>query len=376
MFPRALRVARLGGIDLRVDPSWLIVAGLMVWSFTTRFAGPGRDGLTTLSMGGLAAIGFFMSILAHELAHAWEARHRDLEVSGITLFLFGGVTEMTGDAQSPRHEFAVAAVGPWISLVLAAAFGLITAGLDEYAAWGTDLALITGNLGWINLGVALFNLIPGAPLDGGRVLQAVLWRITGDRFRAGRIASYSGQVVALGLVGLAVATVANQRSNWTSAVWLGFVAAFMWFAASAERGQLRVLAVVHHRLARDLFPAAVDPLTPDVLMTALGPTAVARPVHGGGDAPRIVGVVTTRDLRDAHTATSTTAVADIMTSVHGLPTVADDAPLIELLQALHDHPIVSVTRDDEVVTVVDRATANHLLDLLRRGDMVVAEGLA
>lgn len=325
MFPRALRVARLGGIDLHVDPSWFIIAGLMVWSFTTRFAGVGRSGLTVVSMGALAAIGFFLSILAHELAHAWEARHRDLEVSGVTLFLFGGVTEMTGNAQTPRHEFAVAAVGPWISLVLAGLFGLITAGLDEFAPWSTDLALITGNLGWINLGVALFNLIPGAPLDGGRVLQAVLWRVTGDRFRAGRIASYAGQVVALALVGLAVATVAQQRSNWTSAVWLGFIAAFMWFAARAERGQLRVLAVVHQRLARDLFPDGGSPLHLDVLVTP----------------------------------------------VSGLPSVADDAPLVDLLELLRHHPIVSVTRDDEVVSVVDRPTANHLLDRLRRGDLVV-----
>lgn len=372
MFPRALRIGRLGGIDLHVDPSWLVIAVLVVWSFAARFSGSGRGLGAVLTMGVLGALGFFASVLAHELAHALEARHRDIEVEGITLFLFGGVTEMSGDARQPRHELAVAAIGPWASLVLAAVLGLVTAGLDEYVPWAVDIALVTGNLAWLNLGLALFNLVPGAPLDGGRVLRAVLWQVLGDRFRAARIASYSGQVVALALVGLAVAVVARDPAGWGSAVWLALVGAFTWFAARAERRQVRVLAVVHGRRARDLVGDRPTVLRADQPIDGLTHADEARPVVDGADEPTIVGVVTTTDLGRVHGSDVVLrSVRDVMLSVEGLPAVDEDAPLVELLRLLQEHPVVTLTRDTRVVHVVDRPTANRLLDELRRGDRTV-----
>lgn len=234
MFTRSLRLADLRGVAVHVDLTWLVAAGLVTWSFVDRFDVGLRDTSRAVTMAVAATIGFFLSILAHELGHAWQARVRDLEVRGITLFVLGGVTEMRGEATTPRHEFAVAAIGPWVSLVLAAVLGLVTAGLDEYAAWGVDLASVTGNLAWINLAIAVFNLFPAAPLDGGRVLRAAVWRLTGSRRQGIFVAALAGRVFAIVLVGLAVWSLTRGAGLFATG-WLLLIALFVWVAATQEQ---------------------------------------------------------------------------------------------------------------------------------------------
>jgi Zn-dependent protease len=172
MFSRAVRLVRIRGIDVRLDPTLVLIALLVGWTFGTRFATVHPLG-TAITMAAAGATLFFVSILAHELAHAFEAMHRGIEVRGITLFLFGGVTEMDASSETPRDEFVIAAVGPYVSLLCGAAFGL----LATYASWlfppafATPVADVAGLLGWLNVLLAVFNLVPGAPLDGGRVLR-------------------------------------------------------------------------------------------------------------------------------------------------------------------------------------------------------------
>ena len=371
MFPRALRIATLRGVDVRLDPTWLVIAVLVVWSFLVRWSVTGRPGVVAVAMALVASLGFFASVLAHELGHAVEARHRDLQVHGITLFLFGGVTEMDLHTRRPRDEFTVAAIGPWTSLVLASGFGLVTAALDWYLPGrAVEVATVTGTLGWVNLGLALFNIVPGAPLDGGRVLRAALWAATGDRHRAQLITSRAGEALA-GLIWVGgVWWVVRNPAGVLNALWIGFVGYFMFNAARAERAQALTMRLVDGHTA-GLFASsdrpAVDADTPldrlDLEMT----TTRGEDRYAVMDEGRIVGVLTTGAVADvpAQDQPLRTA-ADVMHPADELPTVPHDAPVVDALMQLHDHDVVGVVRDGAVVGLVDRARADAALRRLQR----------
>lgn len=206
MQTRTLPSWRLAGITIHLDVSVLVLVGLVTWAFYGIFRSD-QDPLAALFMAGIGAVLVLATTLAHELGHALEARYRGMHVDGVTLLLFGGVTEMHADGQHARDELAIAAIGPWISLVCAAAFGLLATFADTLfpGALASPIGQVAGVLGWWNLLLAAFNLIPGAPLDGGRVLRALLWMLLGDRLRALRISVRAGQLLGLALVGLGAA---------------------------------------------------------------------------------------------------------------------------------------------------------------------------
>jgi Zn-dependent protease len=319
MFPRALRIARIRGVDVRLDPTWAVVAVLVVWSFLARWSVPGRGGTAAFVMAVAAGAGFFGSVLVHELGHAFEAQHRHLHVHGITLFLFGGVTEMDMRTQRPRDEFAVAAIGPWLSLVLASVFGLVTAALDWYLPGrASEVALVLGTLGWINLGLALFNIIPGAPLDGGRVLRAGLWAVTGDRYRAQIMAARAGQAVAITLTAFGMWLVVTTPGGVLNALWFALIGWFMFSAARSERLQAITLRLLEGHTA-DLFVQDAEVPGPD-----------------GAVSP-----------------------------VPELPTVSHDAPVLKVLEDLRDATAVAIVREGQVVALVDRPRAEAALRRLR-----------
>jgi Zn-dependent protease len=268
MFPRALRLIRIVGVDVRLDPSLLLFAVLIVWTFTSRFAV--RYGLgVALLMASFGMLAFFGSILAHELAHALEARHRGMHVEGVTLFLFGGVTEMHAHGQTARDELAVAAVGPYVSLLCAAVFGLLAtfaADLFRTAVAG-PLAEVAGLLGWLNLALAAFNLVPGAPLDGGRVLRAILWLTLRDRMRALRISVRAGQALALALAGLGIWLVLRTPEAVVAAGMSLVIGVFLFVAARrelqhAELDELLTDHTVGQLLDRMPAPAPLTAATP------------------------------------------------------------------------------------------------------------------
>ncbi len=198
MFRRAVRAVTLGGVDVRLDPSLVLLVALLMWVLNARLA-LRFSPTVALTLAALGSLLLLLSVLAHELGHALEARSRGLQVGSITLFALGGATELGGHGRSPREELAVAFSGPWISIVIAATAGLIATGAERLPAGDVAAAvgLLAGLVGWLNLGLAAFNLLPAAPLDGGRVLHAVLWRVLRDRRRATKVTSVLG--IALGL---------------------------------------------------------------------------------------------------------------------------------------------------------------------------------
>ena len=219
------------GIPLWIHLSWFAVLGLVVWSVTDEFGAalPDLPLAERFVMASITGLAFFACLAVHEVAHAVVARRFGVRVRGITLFLLGGVAEIDGELPSPRSEFAVALAGPATSVAIAsvlASGSRIAAGLGWTAAEGVLFTLSV-----VNLGVAVFNMVPGLPLDGGRILRAAIWRRTGSFTRATRVAALGGRVAAASLVAIGVgASLAGEPVG----LWYVPMGVFIWFLARAS----------------------------------------------------------------------------------------------------------------------------------------------
>ena len=252
-----LTIGRFGGVELRLNWSLLAVVALIVWSLSDGVfpsQNPGLSHNTYLGMAVVASLLFLASIALHELGHSWVARREGIEVDSITLWLFGGVSQLNGRFKSPGVEFRVAVSGPLVSIGLGVLFVLIAlAGapseVDGVAAW----------LGYINLLLAAFNLLPAAPLDGGRVLHAILWRAKGDFAWATRVASEVGQGFAYLFIALGLAMFIFEGSF--SGAWLAFIGWFLLQGARAEARYVATEQALGGLRVRDLMvrhPVTVD----------------------------------------------------------------------------------------------------------------------
>jgi Zn-dependent protease len=236
VFGRSWRVGRLFGIDIRIDPSWILIAFLVTYNLYVRFGLRFSDlGSTSRLLFALVfGLLFFGSVLGHEMAHALTAKRRRIKVEGITLFLFGGATHARVDSRKPRDELVISVVGPITSLVLGGLCLLIARSMswpDQPLAWGF------GYLGAVNILLGAFNMLPGFPLDGGRVLRAIVWRATGNFRRATRIAGISGQVVGYALMAAGAAwLLVDELGN---AIWFAFIGWFLVQAARFSERELR-----------------------------------------------------------------------------------------------------------------------------------------
>lgn len=224
-------LGRIWGIPIGLHFSWLIIFGLLMFSLATGMLPSALPGLSTLAITFVALFSsllFFSSVLAHELGHAFIALKERIPVRGISLFIFGGVAQIEKEPETAGAEFRISAAGPLVSFTLAGLFFLLS--LSPLPAFITFPAVW---LARINLILALFNLIPGFPLDGGRLFRAILWKITSNSFLSTRIAARTGQVVAFGFMafGLISAFITGTFSN----LWLAFIG---WFLLSAASGSL------------------------------------------------------------------------------------------------------------------------------------------
>jgi Zn-dependent protease len=266
-----IRVGSILGVPIFITPSWLLVVVFIVVSYSGFLHDrvPGLSSGASYALALLFAITLALSVLAHEIGHTLVSRGVGLPVGRIVVFLLGGVSEIEGEAKRPRDEFAIAAAGPLVSLVLGAACWGAGLAFPDRSAAGVFLFL----LAWSNLIVAIFNALPGLPLDGGRMVQAAAWAVGVPRRRAVIFAAWSGRVVAIGfalLVIIANATFSRGATSFASlaATTMGFaVAAFMWIGATQS---LRAVAV--EQRARALSAGTL--LRPAVYLA--GDTSLAR----------------------------------------------------------------------------------------------------
>lgn len=238
MFGRSFDLFSIFGFKIRLDLSWFVVAVLVTWTLAAGYfpnAHPDLGRGTYWAMGVAGALLLFASVVAHELSHALTARRFGLEMRGITLFIFGGVAEMTDEPPSAKAEFWVAIAGPIASLGVAAAFFGLRVGVDRPVA----VAAVVGYLATINVVLAVFNLIPAFPLDGGRILRSVLWQWRGDLRWATKITSTIGSAFGTLLIVLGVLIlVTGGADGFVSAMWMALIGLFLRGAAQSSYQQL------------------------------------------------------------------------------------------------------------------------------------------
>jgi len=242
-------VAKPFGIPVHVSPYWIVIAAVLVAVYSTELSGRLHGTTTRYLVAAAFVVLLYVSVLAHELSHALVARGYHLPVRRIMLWPMGGVTEIDREAPTPGREFAIAAAGPGLSLVLAG----IGWGLYQVAHTGIIGALVWMLL-WANVIVGGFNLLPGLPLDGGRMLRAVVWQITKKPNSATMAAAWTGRVLAIGVLAFPFFTGALAGGDMVSTLWVIVIAGFMWTGATqsikATRFRERLPALQARRLAR------------------------------------------------------------------------------------------------------------------------------
>lgn len=247
MFRNSVRLFTLQGFEVRLDPSWVFLAALLTWSLAVGFFParvPDLEAWAYWALGAAGAAGIFASIVFHEFCHSLVARGRGMRMRGITLFIFGGVAEMGEEPPDAATEFWVAVVGPVSSVALG--FSLIVL-LAFAAARGAPepLLALLGYLGVVNVILAVFNLLPGFPLDGGRILRAVLWRWTDDLTRATRWAAACGR--GMGAILIGVGLLATLGGRYLGGLWWVVLGLFLMGAARAAYGNV----LLRERLAEE-----------------------------------------------------------------------------------------------------------------------------
>ena len=335
------KVGRLAGIDLSIHPSWLVIAFLLTFSLADAFFPrlfPGWSAGQYWLLGAGTALLFFASVLAHEFSHALVARRLGLKVGGITLFIFGGATTIESDSRSPREEALIALAGPISSVVIGAALLGIGAIVESREA-----RALLGWLGTINIVLGAFNLVPGYPMDGGRVLRAILWRLRGDPNTATRQAAIVGRVLGYLMVAGGIFWALRTR-DIGSGLWLALVGWFLATAAEAtmqQAGVERSLSGVRVRDAMDEAPAAVSPnesvadLVSERMLRGDDRSFLVRHEDGG-----LAGVVTLGDVkRLPREAWADARVTDIMTRFGDLATIGPDEPLADALRLIQEREV-------------------------------------
>jgi Zn-dependent protease len=237
----SLKLGKIWNIPIGLHPSWFLIFGLLTWSLASGYFPeeyPRLSRIAHVSMALLTSLLFFASVLAHELGHSFIALRNQIPVKGITLFIFGGVAQIGQEPRSPDAEFRIAIAGPVVSLALAGLFGLFWL-LDRSVPF---MAAPSNYLMRINFMLAAFNMIPGFPLDGGRVLRALVWRWTGSFQKATRTASFTGQLAAFGFIGWGVFTIFDGQ--FFNGLWLAFIGWFLQNAAASTYAQTNMQATL------------------------------------------------------------------------------------------------------------------------------------
>jgi Zn-dependent protease len=358
MLKEGISIGRAFGIPLRLHYSWFIVFVLVVWSLAVDYFPayyPQGNSTTWIIAGVAASLLLFGSVLAHELMHSVVAQAAGIPIQSITLFIFGGVSQMTEEPRQPQVEFRMALAGPVASLVLGGIFlaiGHWLGGVPEF------IKVMSRLVGQINILLAGFNLIPGFPLDGGRVLRSLLWWQSQDLRRATRIASNIGRGV--GYLFIIIGIVLIFMGNWINGLWLAFIGWFLENAASASYRQLALQDILKGHKVRELMTQDCPIVSPALTIQQLVNEQIltsGRRCFPVVQSDRVLGLITIHDIKKvAREQWPTKTVGEVMTPFANLKSVGPDEDLATALRILTEQNInqLPVVKDGNIVGMIAR----------------------
>ena len=339
MFGKRINLFKLLGFQVRIDFSWIIIAVLIAWSLSTGLFPYQYRGLSTSTywiMGIIGAVGLFLSIIVHEFSHSLVARKHGIPMKGITLFIFGGMAEMSDEPPSPKAEFMMAAVGPLSSILIAGIFyALYSAGVS--AGISRPVNGVVQYLAYINALLAAFNVIPAFPLDGGRVLRSILWGIKGNLRWATRISSWVGS--GFGIVLIALGVFSFFGGNFIGGMWWFLIGIFLYSAAKMSYQQLLTRRALEGESVRRFMKTDPVTVTPDMPIDRLVEEYVYVFHHKMypvvSDSDRVDGCVTTRQIKEVpRDEWNQKRVKDIEVPCSEDNTIEPDADAIEALSLM------------------------------------------
>ncbi len=357
----SFKIGKIFGIEIGVHWSWVFIFALITWSFADGILKeyfPDWSDARRWSVGFVVAVIFFSSILLHELSHSLVAKARGIPVSGITLFVFGGVSNLGREAQSAGEEFQIAIVGPLTSLVIGAFFAVLWAALQGPAP---DVAAIAGYLAFINGIIAAFNMLPGFPLDGGRVFRSIVWARNRNLLRATRTAARTGEFVAYALM---AAGAIQFFFNPIGGVWMFLIGLFLRNASTTSYEQMVLQTALAGVSASEVARTDYTPVPPDMTVAQLVSDYMlagrgrAYPVMAGQE---LLGLITLTDAqRLEREQWPTTTVYRAMTPFERLRTVAAEEDAVRVLQIMSEADV------NQVPVVAGRL----LRGIVSRGDVL------
>lgn len=354
-----VRLGAIFGIPIRASYSWFVIVALLTWAMASAYE-PAQysrwPSAVNWALGLVTSLFFFASVLAHELAHSLVSRRLGIPVHGITLFIFGGVSQIAREVTSPRTELLVAIVGPLCSIGIAILFALVWLAV---APFNRPLAAFASSLAFMNLTLGLFNLLPGFPLDGGRVLRALVWGSTGSMPGATRLAARTGQTIGYLLIlgGLFLAL----RGDLMNGLWLVFVGWFLENVAASSYRQAGLSQTLRGLTARDVLSGEY----PTVSRALFLDTAVEEhvlPSHRTWflvtDQERLVGLLALPQIKRVRRSLwPTTTVQEAMIRIDRLALARPADEALGLLERMEQTgiPAMPVVDDGRVVGVAERA---------------------
>lgn len=336
-----IRLGRIFGIELRLDYTWFIIFVLVAWSLAAHYfpdTHPGWTRVTYWVMGVLTSILFFVSVVIHELAHSLVSQSNGIPVHSITLYIFGGAAHISEEPKRARDELLLALAGPGSSLVIAALFGFLwwfTQGV------GGVVHALAGWLGRINLILGLFNLIPGLPLDGGRVFRAIVWHVTNNLRRATQLAAGLGRIIAFGFIFIGLWQFFS--GNWANGLWIAFIGWFMNSAAVSTLQQVTMEDLLKDHIVREVMmtdcPHVTRQLTLDVVIEQVVLPSGRRcfPVI---EAEKMQGLLTLHNINEVpRDRWPLTRVEDVMIPMSLLKTVGPEDKLTAVFTRMAEEDI-------------------------------------
>lgn len=364
-----IRVARLFGFEVRVDLSWLIVFFLVLWTFAQHvfpFQAPGYGGLVYYTMALVGAILFFGSVLLHELAHSAMARARGITVEGITLFIFGGMAHIRSEAENPKDEFLITVVGPLSSALIGVVL-LTFAWIGSAVGLPRPVASVAGYIAILNFVLAVFNLIPGFPLDGGRLFRSLVWQMSGDMRKATRWASNSGKIFGLLLVGYGVYRL--FLGDYVGGMWFIFIGWFLSQAAESSYRQMILRRILEEVQAVEAMTRTPETVTPDLTLRDLVDEYFLKRRYNAfpvmDSEGQLLGLITLRQVKDTERDSwPVTTVKDVMMPVSEAVTVHPRDTLADVLSKLEAAEVgrALVVENGRLEGVISRTDLAQWLD--------------